>query len=79
MSINYFRRREQIELHKAKMATSAPVRIAHEKLAKAYTRPLEATTLPHRKPIPAVVIGPTERARERWEDDGGALRPQRAN
>lgn len=75
MDINYLLKREQVSLNNALVAASAPARIVHEKLAVAYGRLLrEATTFPHRKPLPGKGMEPTDRARGRWEDDGGALR-----
>ncbi len=59
MDINYLLKREQISLHNALVAPSAPARIVHEKLAVAYGRLLsENTTFPHRKPLPGKGIGP---------------------
>lgn len=51
MDINYILRREQISLYNASVATSAPVRIAHEGLAKEYGRLLEGGPFPHRRPL----------------------------
>jgi hypothetical protein len=61
MDISYILGREQTSLYNASVASSAPARIAHEGLAKAYGALLAANAFPHRQPI-AVVIGPAATA-----------------
>ena len=50
MDINYILGREQTSLYNASVASSAPARIAHEGLAKAYGALLAANAFPHRQP-----------------------------
>ncbi|MDY0957228.1 hypothetical protein SOM26_00860 [Sphingomonas sp. CFBP8993] len=71
MDINYILSREQVSLHRASVAASAPARIAHQGLATAYGQLLIDSSFPHRIPI-ALQFRPAPLDDiNRWEDDGG--------
>lgn len=71
MDINYILRREQVSLHNASVASSAPARLVHEKLAIAYGQILTESGFPHRD-VALAYLGPVTAAENaRWEDDGG--------
>ncbi len=76
MDINYILRREQVSLYNASVASSAPARLVHEKLAIAYGQILTESGFPHRD-VALAYVGPVTAAEnDRWEDDGGpAARP----
>ncbi|AOH84344.1 hypothetical protein AWL63_10570 [Sphingomonas panacis] len=71
MDINYLLGREQVSLHNALVARSAPARIAHEGLAIAYGKLLSATTFPHRRMPGSEALSAPAQESGCWEDDGG--------
>lgn len=71
MDINYLLEREQVSLHNALIATSAPARIAHEGMAAAYGELLSETSFPHRPASGFLVHSAPMQDGGRWEDDAG--------
>jgi hypothetical protein len=71
MDINYLLAREQVSLHNALIAKSAPARIAHEGLAAGYGDLLSASTFPHRRTRGFLTRSAPVQDGGRWEDDGG--------
>lgn len=78
MDIKYYRKRLAVSLAKAKSAKDSPSRIAHEGMAKAYRRLLEAVVAPFagvtRKLRPASRDEQLRDALDKWEDEGGGSR-----
>jgi len=72
MDVNYILGREQTSLYNAAHAQSAPARISHEKLAKAYGDLLATSSFPHRSPITLSFRAAPEENEDRWADDGGS-------
>lgn len=70
MDINYILSREQVSLHNALVATSAPARLSHEGMAAAYGRLLAEGGFPHRTATRLSLTSSSSSKDERRKDGG---------